>query len=107
LVVHRFDVFRNESPHTGRRFPYFLVVQSDLLSGLITCVVVPLGKPAVVSGKLAQMLTPTLDIGAGSFVMYTPELGAVPAAVLRKRETNLEAQRETILHALDFLFSGI
>jgi toxin CcdB len=107
VVIQRFDVFRNESPNTGRRFPYFLVVQSDLLSGLITCVVVPLGKPSVVSGKLAQTLTPALDIGAGSFVMYTPELGAVPAAVLRKRETNLDAQRDTILRAVDFLISGI
>jgi len=31
----------------------------------------------------------------------------VPASILRKRVTNLEAQRDTILRALDFLFSGI
>ena len=107
MVIQRFDVFRNESPHTARRFPYFLVVQSDLLSSLITCIVVPLGKPAVVGGKLAQTLTPTLDIGTATMVMYTPELSAVPAAVLRKRETNLDAQRDNIVRALDFLFSGI
>lgn len=107
MVVQRFDVFRNESPNTGRRFPFFLVVQSDLLSGLATCVIVPLGKPAVVGGKLAQALTPTLELVGGSYVMYTPELGAVPVAALRKRETNVEAQREVILRALDFLFNGI
>jgi toxin CcdB len=107
LVIRRFDVFRNESAKTGRRFPYFLVVQSDLLSGLITCVVVPLGKPGVVGGRLAQPLTPVLEIGTTDYVMYTPELGAVPAAVLRKRETNLDAQRDAIVRALDFLFSGI
>ena len=107
MVVGRFDVYRNESPHTGRRFPFFLVVQSDLLSGLATVVVVPLGKPAVVKNKLAQTLIPMVEIGAERYVMYTPELGAVPATALRKRETNIEPQRDIIVHALDFLFSGI
>jgi toxin CcdB len=107
VVIRRFDVFRNESPQTARRFPFFLVVQSDLLGSLITCVVVPLGKPAIVKNKLAQTLIPVLDVGAEKFVMYTPEVGAVPSAVLRKRETNLEAQRSIIVRALDFLFEGI
>lgn len=107
MVIRRFDVFRNESPHTSRRFPYFLVVQSDLLSALATCVVVPLGKAAVVGGKIAPALTPPLDVGSSSLIMYTPELGAVPVSALRKRETNIDAQRETISRALDFFFSGI
>ena len=107
MVIQRFDVFRNESPNTSRRFPYFLVVQSDLLSDLATSVVVPLGKPGVVGGKLASALTPQLTIGTASYVMYTPELGAVPAAALRRREMNIESQRDAIRHALDFLFSGI
>ena len=107
MVIRRFDVFRNESSHTARRFPFFLVVQSDLLSGLHTCVVVPLGKPSVVKNKLVQTLIPVLEVGAESYVMYTPELGAVPVAVLRKRETNIEAQRNTIVRAMDFLFEGI
>jgi toxin CcdB len=105
--MRRFDVFRNESPRTGRRFPYFLVVQSELLTGLSTCVVIPLGRASVVAGRLAQSLTPELTIDDGSYVMYTPEIGPVPSVVLRKQIGNLEAQRDTILRALDFLFSGI
>jgi toxin CcdB len=105
--MKRFDVYRNESPNTSRRFPFFLVVQSDLLDGLQTCVVVPLGKASVVGGKLAQTLTPQLEVSSSKYVMYAPELGAVPAAALRKFETNVEAQRDTIVRALDFLFDGI
>jgi len=105
--MERFDVFRNESPNTSRRFPFFLVVQSDLLDGLSTCVIVPLGKPSVVGGKLAHMLTPQIEIGANKYVMYTPELGAVPMAALRKLEANVAAQRVAIVRALDFLFDGI
>ena len=102
----RFDVFRNEHP-SSKRFPYFLTVQSDLLEGLTTCVIVPLGRAAVVSGKVAQTLTPTLDIGGEAMVMYTPELAAVPVTALRKRVGNLKHQRDAIVRALDFLFSGI
>lgn len=103
----RFDVFRNDSARSGKRFPYLLVVQSDLLDALTTQVVVPLGKPAVLGGKLADTLTPLLDVEGENLVMFTPELAAVPLALLRKRVTNLEAQRDRIRGALDFLLSGI
>jgi toxin CcdB len=103
----RFDVYRNESAASAKRFPYFLVVQSDLLDALSTTVVVPLGKPGVVNGRVAQTLTPTLEVDGESLVMYTPELAAVHASALRKHVGNLEAHHRTILRALDFLFSGI
>lgn len=103
----RHDVYLNESAPSRKRFPYFLVVQSNLLEGLATTVIVPLGKPGVVEGKLAQTLTPRLDVDGESLVMYTPELAAVPATVLRKRIGNVDDQRDAILRALDFLFRGI
>lgn len=102
-----FDVYRNESPRTGRRFPYFLVVQSELLTQLSTCVVIPVGLASVLAGHLAKSLTPELQVEGKRYVMYTPEIGAVPGAVLRKHITNLENQSDIILRALDFLFSGI
>jgi hypothetical protein len=74
---------------------------------LDTTVVAPLGKPAVVEGKLAQILTPLLDIDGVGYAMYTPEIAAVPSLRLKKRVLNIEAQRNTIVRALDFLFDGI
>lgn len=103
----RFDVYRNEGTQSGKRFPYFLAVQSELLENLSTTVVVPLGKPSMVSGRATQTLTPLLDVNGESLLMYTPELAAVHASGLRKRIGNLEPQRATILRALDFLFNGI
>ena len=103
----RFDIFSNENPLTRKRFPYLLVLQSGLLSGLDTTIVAPLGKPSVVEGKLAQTLTPLLDVEGASYAMYTPELAAVPNARLRKRITNIDAQRDIVVRALDFLFDGI
>lgn len=103
----RFDVYRNESTASAKRFPCLLVVQSDFLENLSTMVVVPLGKPAVVDGCVAQTLTPVLDVNGEALVMYTPQLAAVHAAVLKKHLGNLENQRDAIVRALDFLFSGI
>lgn len=103
----RFDVFRNEQAPGNKRFPYLLVVQSDLLEELRTCVVVPLGRAAVVGGKSMQGLMPTLQLDGNDWVMYTPQLAAIAASALRQRVANLQEQHHAILAALDFLFSGI
>jgi toxin CcdB len=102
-----YDVFRNENAQSSKRFPYFLAVQSDLLDPLATCVIVPLGRASVVSGRPTQSLTPTLDVDGEPMVMYTPEIAAVYVSVLRKRVCNVAKQRESIMRALDFLFSGV
>jgi toxin CcdB len=105
--MRRFDVYRNETTNSSRRFPYFLVLQSDLLQNLATSVIAPLGRASVVGGKLVENLAPQLDIDGENYVMYTPELAAIPVALLRKYVGNVESQRETIIRAVDLLFSGI
>jgi toxin CcdB len=102
----RFDVYRNPNAATAKRFPYLLAVQSDLLAELATQVVVPLGKANVVANRPADRLTPLLEVDGEALVMFTPELGPIPQALLRKHVTNLEAQRDRIRDALDFLFNG-
>lgn len=103
----RFDIFRNEQAPGNKRFPYLLTLQSDLLDELSTCVVVPLGRASVVAGKSMERLMPTLQLDGGSWVMYTPELAALPTSALRQRVANLHEQGHAITRALDFLFSGI
>jgi toxin CcdB len=102
----RFDVYRNPNALTAKRFPYLLAVQSDILADLATQIVVPLGKSNVVANRPADRLTPLLDVDGETLVMFTPELGPIPQALLRKQVANLESQRDRIRDALDFLFSG-
>jgi toxin CcdB len=102
-----YDVYKNENAQSNKRFPYFLAVQSDLLRPLATCVVVPLGRTAVVSGRPTESLTPMLDIAGEAMVMYTPEIAAVYVNALKKRVCNVAKQRDAIMRALDFLFSGV
>jgi toxin CcdB len=107
MVTQRFDVFRNPSATSAKFIPFLLVVQSDLLDELPTRVAVPLARANAIKGPSATMLNPEFDVEGIRVVMLTQQIAAVPVEVLRKRETNIETQRQIVLRALDFLFSGI
>ena len=106
MVIRRFDVFENPNPRTVRTVPYLMVLQSELLDGLVTQVVVPLVKAGALGGKGATRLNPTLSIEGDEVVMLTQQLGAVATGSLARRVSNLDHRREAIVGALDFLFSG-
>jgi toxin CcdB len=84
---------------------YLLDVQTDLLDGLNTRVVVPL-LPKEQAPSPAQRLNPTFEIEGASFVMMTQYLSAVPASLLDAPAGSLEAQFDKITAALDMLFHG-
>lgn len=107
MVVRRFDVFRNPSVVSAKTIPYFLVVQSDLLDEMDTCVVLPLAKTQAARRTATELLNPELQVDGTSVVQLTQLIAAVPMSALRKHVVNLEAQRNSIVRALDFLFDGI
>jgi toxin CcdB len=103
----QFDVYRNANPATRARIPYLLDVQSDLLDPLATRVVVPLCKPEVLKGKLAERLNPVFEIEGSKLAMLTPELAGVSRKILGERIGNLSNEHHSIVAALDLLFTGI
>lgn len=96
----RFDVFRNEGG-TG----YLLDVQSDLLSGLNTRVVVPL-LPRSFAPSPAQRLNPVFEVEGQAVLMATQFMAAVPVGELRAHAGSLAGQHDEISSALDMLFLG-
>jgi len=102
----RFDVYRNSGTH-AEDTPYLLDVQSDLLHGLETRVVVPLRRrdrfPVV---KLPDNLTPAFEVEGIECFMETPKLAAVPLRLLKTPVASLADNRFQITAALDFLFQG-
>ncbi len=105
--MSRFEVFENEADASKDRIPYLIDVQNDLLSGLRTRVVVPLGRPELMAHHTIGRLTPRLEIDGEPVVMLTPELAGVPISVLGRRITDLSDERTAILDALDFLVTGV
>jgi len=103
----QFDVYRNANSATRARIPYLLDVQSDLLDPLATRVVVPLCKPEVLKGKLAERLNPVFEVEGSKMAMLTPELAGVSRKILGERVGNLANERYSIIAALDLLIIGI
>ena len=102
----RFDVYATPGRHADST-PYLLDVQSDLLDGLDSCIVIPLRRrerfPAV---PLADRLTPTLSIAGAEFILETPKMGAVPRRALGAPLLSLAAEQVRVTAAMDFLFQG-
>ena len=102
----RFDVYRNSGPFASTT-PYLLDIQSQLLDGLDTRVVIPLRHidkfPAV---NLAKDLTPVFEIEGVSCILETPKLAAVPTRLLKAHVTSLSSEQSAISNALDRLFHG-
>ena len=89
----QFDVYRNVNPASRTRIPYLLDVQSDLLDPLATRVVVPLCKPEVLKGRLAERLNPVFEVEGRKVAMLTPELAGVSRKMLGDKIDNLSGER--------------
>lgn len=102
----RFEVFPNPGTHADTT-PYLLDVQSDLLDGLDTRMVIPLRSlEHFAKIKLPSRLTPVLNIQGKDYLLETPKMGAVPQRILKSPVTSLALEQAQITTALDFLFQG-
>ena len=94
----KFDYFANENG-------YLLQVQSDLLDGLETIVVVPLIVLKDAHTPIRR-LNPAFEIDGELFSMETHFIGTVPASLLKTPSGNLSNHFDEIGNALDMLFYG-
>lgn len=99
------DVFKNPNA-TSTGFPYLLEVQAGLLGNMPTTVVIPLGLPDVIDHAPVLHLNPVTMVDGRRLLVMTQELAAIKRRRLKTPIANLSLQRDEILAALDFLFSG-
>lgn len=102
----QFDVHRNPNTASAATIPFLLNVQSDLLNGLTTRVVVPLARPSTLD-KPAHFLSPVLEIEGEKLVMLTPEMAGIPVKRLGQVVAAVADRRADIIRALDVVFSGV
>lgn len=102
----RFDVYVNRSSH-AKTVPYLLDVQSDLLDGLDSRMVIPIRSlkhfPQL---NLSVKLSPILSVLGEKLLLETPKMGAVPQRILKTPVTSLSQEQTQVTAALDFLFQG-
>jgi toxin CcdB len=101
-----FDVYPNPGAHANTT-PYLLDVQSNLLDGLDSRMVIPLRSlEHFAKVKLPTRLTPVFSIQGQDYLLETPKMGAVPKRILKTPVTTLATEHNAISTTLDFLFQG-
>lgn len=100
------DVFPNPDVGTAEAVPFLLDIQSNLLNGLPTRVVIPLAHPEAIETLPILRLNPKVSVGETALVALTQDMAALPRRLLKSPVTNLSAHRDELLAALDFLFTG-
>jgi toxin CcdB len=102
----QFAVHRNRNAATRARYPLLLDVQSDLLAGMGTRVVVPLVVFSSLGASALTTLTPALTIEGERYAALTPQLAGIAASELGAVVADLSGERSSILAALDLLITG-
>ncbi len=103
----QFFAYKNPNPATRTQYPYLLDIQSNLLSGLRTTIVIPLTPSKLAAPMSLTRLNPTIVMDGKSFVVMTQEIAGVDRNQLGAQAYDLSSYRSEIIAALDFLFSGI
>ena len=98
----RLDVHARRDGGAG----YLLDVQADLLSTLMTRLVVPL-LPITLAPTPAGRLNPTFDVDGRRVAMVTQFAAAVHVRELGNTVASLAAEHEQVVAALDLLITGV
>ena len=80
----QFTVYANANAQTKHLYPYLLELQSNLLSELATCVVLPLTLLNQHSQLAITRLTPVITIAGEDYLMQTMQLSAIARKQLAK-----------------------
>ena len=100
------DVYLNRDARTSKSRPYVVELQSGLLDKLPTTVIAPLAKPQSVDRLSILRLNPSVSVKGMTLILLTQDHAAIPRALLKSPVANLSPQRDEIIAALDFLFTG-
>lgn len=103
----QFTLYQNTDHSTQNTYPYFLDVQSDLLSVLNSRLVLPLTPEQRLEASAPEKLCPIVQLDDGNFALLTHQLTSVPNKMLKEPVGSLEICRDEIISAIDFLITGI
>jgi toxin CcdB len=106
ILMARFDIYDNPGRNKAN-IPYLVEVQSNVISGLATRIVIPLRDLASFAKlTLPSDLFPLIAIDGKEYLLDTPQLGAIPSSELKVRVGSAQDYRFEIQAALDRVFGS-
>ena len=103
----QFDVYENPNKHTRQAYPYILDIQHNLIEGLATGIVVPLGNAKNFRIEELKGLTPKVAFEGQNLLILIPQLASMSSKSLKDPVGTLSHLREEIISALDLAITGI
>lgn len=103
----QFSVYQNPNPASRKAYPYLLDVQSDLLAGLRTTVVVPLAPMKKGETQAIANLTPVVTVNGERYIALIQLIAGVGREGLGRELGDLSSHRAEIVAAIDFMLAGI
>ncbi len=98
----QFDVYKSRS----KEVELLLDLQTYMLEDLSTRVVAPLVSPHMIALRM-NIVNPVLTVKGKEYILLTHLLAAVKTNTLGNKVGSAADQRNTIIAALDMLFTGI
>jgi toxin CcdB len=102
----QYDVFANPSSSAADGILYVVVVQSDLLDGLLTRLTIPLALPDG-THKAPAALCPVIMVKGQRLHALAHYTAPLPARALRRPVDNVATQASALVSAVDAVLSGI
>lgn len=102
----QFTVHENPNPSSKKAYPFMIDVQSPLLDGLETRLVIPLALKTVFGNKPIAGLNPTVDILGEEYFVLTQQMAAVHRVQLGRPVADCTEKRHEMLAAIDLLITG-
>lgn len=102
----RFDVYANTGK-SKKTTPFLIDVQSNVISGLATRIVIPLRSlNAFKNVEAPEDLFPTILVNGKKYLLDTPQLAAIPSQELKEKVGTAAVSQTAILNALDRVFGA-
>lgn len=105
--MSQFCAYKNTNQATRTLYPFLLEIQSDLLSGLRTTLVIPLTPAKIAAPISLSRLNPTLTLDGKRYTAMTQDIACIDRSLLGPLAHDLTAQRHEIEAAVDFVLFGI
>ncbi len=100
----QFDIY-TLAQATDPRLAYLLDIQNGLHDLLETRVMLPLVRPSLVAMPIRR-LNPQFEIAGETVMLLTQDIASIPRRELGPVIGSLQAERDSVLAALDFLVIG-